>query len=68
MKDYMNDPKYSEFQNIITEAYKEAHKLNASDCTFKTIQFIQQLAKKLNDDECNKFHKRMKKWYNKVGI
>ena len=68
MKDYMNDPKYSEYQNIVDEAYIEAHKLNASDCTFKTIQFIQDLARKLNDEENHKFHERMKKWYNKVGI
>ena len=68
MKDYMNDPKYSEFQNIIDEGFIKAHKLSASDCVLKTIVFIQDLARKLNDEECHKFHEQMKKWYNKVGI
>ena len=68
MKDYANDPKYSEYQNIIDEEFIKAQKLNANDCTQKAIIFIQELARKLNDEECHKFHEQMKKWYNKVGI
>ena len=68
MKDYMNDPKYSEFQNIIDEEFIKAQKVNASDCVLKTIVFINKLAKKLNDEECYEYHEQMKKWFNKVGI
>ena len=68
LKDYMNDPRYSEYQQIVDEAFIESQKLTASDCVLKTIVFINELAKKLNDDECYKYTQQMKKWYNKVGI
>ena len=66
--DYMNDPEYSEFQNIVDEEFIKANKLNANDCVLKTILFVRKLAKKLNDEENHEFTERMKKWYNKVGI
>ena len=68
LKDYMNDPDYAEFQAIVDDAFIESQKLTASDCVLKTIVFINELAKKLNDDECYKYTQQMKKWYNKVGI
>ena len=68
LKDYMNDPRYSEYQQIVDEAFIETQKLTASDCVLKTIVFINELAKKLSDEENQKFAERMKKWYNKVGI
>ena len=68
LKDYMNDPRYSEYQQIVDEAFIEAQKLTASDCVLKTIVFINKLSKKLSDDECYEYAQQMKKWYNKVGI
>ena len=68
LRDYMNDPRYSEYQQIVDEAFIEAQKLTASDCVLKTIVFINELAKKLSDDECYEYHEQMKKWYNKGGI
>ena len=68
MKDYMNDPKYSEFQNIIDEEFIKAQKVNASDCVLKTIVFINKLAKQLNDDDCFEYTERIKKWINRGGI
>ena len=68
LKDYMNDPRHSEYQKIVDEAFIEQQRLTASDCVLKTIVFINELAKKLNDDECYKYTQQMKKWYNKVGI
>ena len=68
LKDYMNDPRYSEYQQIVDEAFIETQKLTASDCVLKTIVFINKLARKLNDDECFEYHEQMKKWFNKVGI
>ena len=68
LRDYMNDPRYSEYQNIIEEEFIKANKITASSCVSKTIQFINKLAKKLNDEECYEYHKQMKKWFNKVGI
>ena len=67
-RDYLNNEEYSEFQNILDEEFIKAHKVNANDCVLKTIVFINQLAKKLNDDECFEYHEQMKKWFNKVGI
>ena len=68
LRDYMNDPRYSEYQQIVDEAFIEAQKLTASDCVLKTIVFINKLAKKLSDDECYEYAQQMKKWYNKGGI
>ena len=68
LRDYMNDPRYSEYQNIIEEEFIKANKITASSCVSKTIQFINKLARKLNDDECFEYHEQMKKWYNKGGI
>ena len=68
LRNYMNDPEFSEYQQIVDEAFIESQKLTASDCVLKTIVFINELAKKLNDDECYKYTQQMKKWYNKVGI
>ena len=68
LKDYMNDPRYSEYQQIVDDAFIETQKLTASDCVLKTIVFINKLSKKLSDEENQKFKERMKKWYNKVGI
>ena len=68
LKDYMNDPRYSEYQQIVDEAFIEQQKLTASDCVLKTIVFINEISKKLNDEESHEFTERMKKWYNKVGI
>ena len=68
LRDYMNDPDYAEFQAIVDDAFIETQKLTASDCVLKTIVFINELAKKLSDEENHKFEERMKKWYNKVGI
>ena len=65
---YMNDPEYSEYQQIVDEAFIEQQKLTASDCVLKTIVFINEISKKLNDEESHEFIERMKKWYNKVGI
>ena len=68
LKDYMIDPRYSEYQQIVDEAFIETQKLTASDCVLKTIVFINKLAKKLSDDECYEYSEQMKKWYNKGGI
>ena len=68
LKDYMNDPRYSEYQQIVDEAFIETQKLTASDCVLKTIVFINKLSKKLSDDECYEYTQQMKKWYNKGGI
>ena len=68
LRDYMNDPRYSEYQNIIEEEFIKANKITASSCVSKTIQFINKLARKLNDDECYEYHEQMKKWFNKGGI
>ena len=68
LRDYMNDPRYSEYQNIIEEEFIKANKITASNCVSKTIQFINKLARKLNDDECYEYHEQMKKWFNKGGI
>ena len=67
-KDYLNNEEYSEVQNVLDEEFIKAQKVNAGDCVSKTIQFINKLTKKLNDEECYKYHKQMKKWFNKVGI
>ena len=32
MKDYMNDPKYSEYQVILEDQFQQAEKLNVDDC------------------------------------
>ena len=68
LRDYMNDPRYSEYQNIIEEEFIKANKITASSCVSKTIQFINKLARKLNDEECYEYHEKMKKWFNKGGI
>ena len=65
---YMNDPEYSEYQQIVDEAFIEQQKLTASDCVLKTIVFINKISKKLNGEESHEFKERMKKWFNKVGI
>jgi|TARA_B110000438_G_C15551714_1_gene537222 hypothetical protein len=68
MKDYMNDPKYSEYQVILEDQFQQAEKLNVDDCMMKTLELIRELAKQLNDDDCYKYTERMKKWFNKGGI
>ena len=68
LRDYMNDHRYSEYQNIIEEEFIKANKITASSCVSKTIQFINKLARKLNDEECYEYHEKMKKWFNKGGI
>ena len=66
--DYMNDPEFSEYQQIVDEAFIEAQKINAGDCVAKTIKLINKLTKKLNEEETHEFTERMKKWFNKVGV
>tara|TARA_R110002110_G_scaffold197833_1_gene407956 strand:+ start:106 stop:312 length:207 start_codon:yes stop_codon:yes gene_type:complete len=68
MKDYMNDPKYSEYQVILEEQFQQAEKFNVDDCIMKTLEFVRKQAKQLNDDDCYEYTQRMKKWFNKGGI
>ena len=68
LKDYMNNPEYSEFQAIVDKEFVKANKHTTSDCVLRTIVFINKLARKLDDDECYEYHEQMKKWFNKVGI
>jgi len=68
LRDYMNDPRYSEYQNILDEEFEKANKKTPSDCVLETIVFINKLARKLNDDDCYEYHEQMKKWFNKGGI
>ena len=68
LRDYMNNPEFSEFQNIIDEEFQKANKRTPSDCVLETIVFINKLARKLDDDDCYEYHEQMKKWFNKVGI
>ena len=68
LRDYMNNPEFAEFQNVVDEAFKELNKKTPSDCVLETIVFINKLARKLNDDDCYEYHEQMKKWFNKGGI
>ena len=68
LRDYMNDPDYAEFQQIVDEAFIESQKMNVEDYVAKAIKFIRKISKKLNEKECYEFNERMKKWYNKGGI
>ena len=68
LKDYMNNPEYSEFQAIVDKEFVKANKHTPSDCVLRTIVFINKLARKLDDDECYEYHEQMKKWFNKGGI
>ena len=68
LKDYMNNPEYSEFQAIVDKEFVKANKRTQSDCVLKTIVFINKLARKLDDDECYEYHEQMKSWFNKAGI
>ena len=68
LKDYMNNPEFAEFQNVVDEVFKELNKKTPSDCVLETIVFINKLARKLNDDDCYEYHEQMKKWFNKGGI
>ena len=68
LKDYMNNPEFAEFQNIIDEEFEKANKRTPSDCVLETIVFINKLARKLDDDDCYEYHEQMKKWFNKGGI
>ena len=68
LRDYMNNPEFAEFQNVVDKAFKELNKKTPSDCVLETIVFINKLARKLNDDDCYEYTQQMKKWYNKGGI
>ena len=65
---YMNDPEFSEFQQIVDEEFIKANKLNVEDYVAKAISFLKKISRKLNEEECYEFNERMKKWYNKGGI
>ena len=68
LRDYMNNPEFAEFQNILDEEFKKASKKTPSDCVLETIVFINTMARKLDDDDCYEYHQQMKKWFNKGGI
>ena len=68
MEAYLNNEEYSEFQNIIDDEFIKANKINVDKCVIKTIKLINELSRKLNDDESYEFKKRMIKWYTRGGI
>tara|TARA_Y100001963_G_C6636960_1_gene379024 strand:+ start:478 stop:684 length:207 start_codon:yes stop_codon:yes gene_type:complete len=68
MKDYMNNPKYSEFQVILDEEFEKANRKSVDDCFEETLDLIRGLARTLNDDDCYKYTEKLKKWLNKGGI
>ena len=67
MKDYMNDPKYSEFQVIINEEFAKSQS-SIEECFDATLKVIRKCARNLNDDDCYKYTEKLKKWFNKGGI
>ena len=68
MEDYLNNEEYSEFQNIIDDEFIKANKIIVDKCVIKTIKLINELSRKLNDDESYEFKKIMIKWYTRGGI
>jgi len=67
-KDYLNNEEFSEYQVILDEEFEKANKLQVEDCFAQTLKLIRKFSKKLSDDDCYKYHKQMKSWYNKEGI
>ena len=67
MKDYMNDPNYSEFQVILDDEFAKSQS-SIEECFKVTLKVIRKCARNLNDDDCYKYTEKLKKWYNKGGI
>ena len=63
LRDYMNNPEFAEFQNVVDEAFKELNKKTPSDCVLETIVFINKLARKLNDDDCYEVTSKLKDFF-----
>jgi hypothetical protein len=67
MKDYMNDPNYSEFQIILDEEFAKSQS-SIEECFEVTLKVIRKCSRSLNDDDCFKYTEKLRKWFGKVGV
>ena len=65
LRDYMNDPRYSEYQSILDSEFEKAQKLDVDKAFDETLKVIREFARQLDDDDCYKYTQKMKKWFNK---
>ena len=65
LRDYINDPRYSEYQSILDSEFEKAQKLDVDKAFDETIKVIRGFARQLNDADCYNYTQKMKKWFNK---